>query len=240
MADVQIEYGYTQIANQILEVLAQTPLNGTQMRILLIILRYTYGFNRKQAELSVNYIAKASEINERQIRRELKTLINYNIVKIIKEATFNTPRIIAFNKNYEEWTNSTQKIKKTVAYKLDLSPVGELDPTTQDKLDPQEIKDINKDIKKESNKEIYDTTLFSDNLNSKISEWLKYKKERRETYKPTGLNSFIKQLKKKVDEFEEEPVIELIELCMSNNWKGIIWDRLKTDKPKEVSKWNPL
>ena len=147
MADVQLQNGYTRIANKIMEALAKTPLNGTQFRILVVVLRFTYGFNRKEAELSESYLSKATGIHKQQIKRELKVLINCHIVKIIQEATFNTPRIIAFNKDAEQWINSLQVTKKIPDNESDTATGSENDTSTGSGLDTQERKELNKDIK---------------------------------------------------------------------------------------------
>lgn len=68
---------------------------------------------------------------------------------------------------------------------------------------------------------------FGTELEEAINDWLAYKQERREPYKPVGLKSLIAQVKKKSQEYGEDAVANLIRECMSSNWKGIIWDRLK-------------
>lgn len=73
---------------------------------------------------------------------------------------------------------------------------------------------------------------FSDPLMSKIDEWLKYKTERKEGYKETGLNSLLRQIESNVLKFGDAAICNLIDECMANNWKGIIFDRLKVEKPK--------
>jgi phage replication O-like protein O len=140
----QKENGYTAIANGIMDVLAKTPLNGTQRRILDVIFRYTYGFNRKEHELSESFIAKATGINKRQIQRELSELLRLNIVTIAKEATWTESRKLKFNKYHQSW----QVTKKTPPDELDTHTVDELDTSTGDELDTQEIqiKDNIKDI----------------------------------------------------------------------------------------------
>ena len=52
MAGPQLEDGYTRIANEVLEH-GQGEAHSTQYRILFIIWRYTYGFNRKTHYLSL-------------------------------------------------------------------------------------------------------------------------------------------------------------------------------------------
>lgn len=149
MAGVQLENGFTRIANDILEALARAPLNGTQFRILLVVLRYTYGFNRKEAELSESYLSKATGIHKQQIKRELKALINSHVVNVVFEATFNSSRVIAFNKDVDQWVNSLQVTKKIPVNKSDTATGSEKDTSTGSGLDTQEIQYLKTTIKKD-------------------------------------------------------------------------------------------
>jgi len=119
MKGPQLEDGYTRIANEILERISQIPLNGAQFRILMVIWRYTYGFNRKEHELSNKFIAVATGLNKRQVRRELKRLIDMNILNVVKEATFTTARVLGFNKYFDSWqvaNQTTEGKKEFLAY----------------------------------------------------------------------------------------------------------------------------
>lgn len=69
---------------------------------------------------------------------------------------------------------------------------------------------------------------FSAMMQDKLREWLKYKTERRESYKSVGLKSFLSEIESKLKQYNESDVIALISECMANNWKGIIWDKLKS------------
>lgn len=142
MANVQLENGYTRIANEILEVLSKQPLNGTQWRILLVVFRFTYGFQRVEAELSESFISTATGIDRRNIRREINDLINKKLVIVIREASFSKPRIIKFNKNYGEWVraNLPPQGEKVPEGETATTPGGELAPTPEGELTPQERK----------------------------------------------------------------------------------------------------
>lgn len=70
-------------------------------------------------------------------------------------------------------------------------------------------------------------TGFSPALQSAFESWLEYKHERKEKYQPTGLKSLITTIGKKAEEYGDQAVIDIINNSMSNNWKGIIFDRLK-------------
>mgnify|MGYP000855915684 CR=1 FL=1 len=145
--DVQLEKGFTQIANQILDALAKTNLNGTQRRILDVVFRQTYGYKRKSHDLSVTFIANATNIHKKQIQRELTVLIKKNIVTVVTEATFNKSRVISFNKKYNEWINYGEVTNSLLPNGIDTHTGNELVPSTGNELVPQ-IK------KKENNKEI--------------------------------------------------------------------------------------
>ena len=110
MADVQLENGYTRIANELLESLSQVKLNGTQYAILLCVIRSTYGFQKKSHELSLNYIKKYTGRNKNHIKKELDKLIDKKVVKVYKKPTFNKSRKLGINKDYTVWQleDSTQ------------------------------------------------------------------------------------------------------------------------------------
>lgn len=68
---------------------------------------------------------------------------------------------------------------------------------------------------------------FSPEMQDALQRWLQYKAERRETYKPTGLKALVSEIKNKLKIHPEASVIELINTCMANGWRGIIWDKLE-------------
>lgn len=154
MADVQLERGYTRIANEILDALAKYQLNGTQWRILIVVFRYTYGFARKDHELSETFISKLTGIHRKQIGRELSELIKDKLLLVKKPASFTSSRILAFNKNFEVWEGVSTKTltgnKNTPPNGLvELTGSGLVDPTGNGLVD--HIKKYSKEnIKKSS------------------------------------------------------------------------------------------
>ncbi len=86
--------------------------------------------------------------------------------------------------------------------------------------------------KKRSGKAVpdYSGTTFSADMIEAVEAWLQYKRERRESYKPTGLKSLITQIQRKSDTYGEAAVIALIRECMAANWQGIIFDRLQQNR----------
>jgi len=147
MCSPQKENGYTPIANEIMEVIAKTKLNGTQFRILMIIWRSTYGWDKKSHELSESFIAKATGINAKQIAREIRELFERSILIEISPPTFSKGREIAFNKVYTEWNEGA----KTLTPLSKATTTGsELEGTTGSELVNQK-NNIKNNIKNNSN-----------------------------------------------------------------------------------------
>ena len=91
---------------------------------------------------------------------------------------------------------------------------------------------------KESAAQLLERLLFdftiSEPLAEKMSEWLIYKTEKKQSYKETGLKTLLKKVETKEQEYGSLAVIDLIDECMERNYSGIIWDRLKNTEPKKT------
>jgi len=75
---------------------------------------------------------------------------------------------------------------------------------------------------------------LSEPLKDKLREWMQYKKEKKETYKETGLKSFLTQMEKHEQKYGSSALIDCIDLCMARNYKGIITD-LITERKKPTN-----
>lgn len=78
-------------------------------------------------------------------------------------------------------------------------------------------------------------TGFSDVMQEAFETWLQYKKEKKQTYQPTGLKTFIKRLKSCVEQYGENAVIDMLERAISSGYAGPVWESLKNfaDSPKK-------
>jgi phage replication O-like protein O len=163
MANPQKENGYTPIANELIEQLYKLPLNGTQFRIILVVFRYTYGFNRKEHELSETFIASALASHKRQIQRELAELIKRQILDVVKPATFNSSRVVKFNKHYDRWLISRQVTKTTPDDKSSVHTGDGLVTSRGGELVTQEIQikdNIKDNIQQQEEKRMCEGMLF--------------------------------------------------------------------------------
>jgi phage replication O-like protein O len=109
MAKPELENGFTRIANEILEAIGKTKLNGHEFRILIILFRQTYGYGKKNDKISAAQWEEFTGINRRKIWEAIDGLKKKNI--IIIDNNHNT-NIYSFQKNYEEWI-SDKHVPKT-------------------------------------------------------------------------------------------------------------------------------
>ena len=113
--------------------------------------------------------------------------------------------------------------------------------TLRNATDKEEDKDI--DIDKNKKKSVKETnhTLFVRLTNTgeysfsyqcdvvdKLEEWFAYKTARKDTYTEQGMKALLRRIEGAYDEFGHQAVCDLIDESMANNWKGIIFDRLKS------------
>ncbi len=81
---------------------------------------------------------------------------------------------------------------------------------------------------------------FGAGLQEALGEWLSYKRERREGYRPTGLKSLVTQIKNAAGEYGDSAVIGVIQLSMSSGYKGIVFDRLKGQSRAQGKMKDPI
>lgn len=84
----------------------------------------------------------------------------------------------------------------------------------------------------------YKYIIVNTKLYNILLDWLKYKQERKEIYKETGLKNLLAQIEKQVEEYGEEKVVDVISQCMASNYRGIIFDKLKQNSNKSIREKN--
>ena len=68
------------------------------------------------------------------------------------------------------------------------------------------------------------------NIYNSIIDWLKYKEEKKEKYTEIGLSKLLTQIENNIEMYGQKEIIDLINECMANSYKGIIFDKLKNKK----------
>lgn len=140
-------------------------------------------------------------------------------------------------REYRERKNSKEKKPETVENTESNDNVTKCNSDVQKNNIEKELeKELEKENKKggkrETTQSIFERLLpeytISDVMADKLREWFKYKTERKDGYKEQGMKSLLKQVANKVSVYGDTAVCNLIDECMSNGWKGIIWDKLQS------------
>lgn len=237
MANPQKEKGYTAIANEILEkVYGLSELSGLKLRLILVIWRYTYGFNRTEHELSLGFLASAVSSSRSRVSKELTWLIEHKIITRSARSNSYHSQVLKFNKNYDEWAVGLTKssIDETVNT---YCPNGQhpIDETVNRGLTKRSTVDCpngqprKKNINTNLNKYIegvniyinYIETEYPRPLNEKILSWISYRQLSEEA---------VKALFDLVDAYRlvhsDSDIANLITECISEQRTVIYWDRL--------------
>lgn len=126
MANPQIENGYTQIANELLDALCSFRIAGEVRLVFDSIIRKTYGFHQKEDHIANSQIVKLTKMSRQAVSRSLKVLIDK---RLVIKTDDNNPKghKLKINKNFEEWipfvnkTVDNKKVKKVSSKQIHLS-----------------------------------------------------------------------------------------------------------------------
>lgn len=126
MANPQKENGHVPIANEIIEAMARTEFNPCEIRVLMVVFRKTFGWNKSFDCISLSQFQMLTGgLERRSITRTLAALEARKIIEVLRDhgGHINAYRI---QKDYEQWL-------KRVGTTMTLPSRDTHDPTGRDK-----------------------------------------------------------------------------------------------------------
>jgi phage replication O-like protein O len=141
MGNPQCEDGYTKIANELQDALVKTRIPGEARQLFDLILRKTYGFNKKSDGISTTQIMVATGMPRRSVERSRACLIAMNLISTVINVGTNW-LTYSINKSYNTWV-------RTVKSDGTVRSVGRVPSKTRTKV-PSALVDLysaTKDIK---------------------------------------------------------------------------------------------
>lgn len=100
---VQKEHGHSPIAHPILEALALAPLAAGELKVVLVVIRETYGWSRKAAALSLGQLSTATGCHRNTVQRAVRVLLKEGVLLEVEPATFTGPATLALQKDPRQW-----------------------------------------------------------------------------------------------------------------------------------------
>ena len=107
MANPQKENGYVPIANELFEKIGEFDFLGSEFRVIICVLRKTYGFNKKEDYISLTQFELATKLSRPTIVSVLKNLVENNV--LIRKGS-----ICKLNKDWESWGSKARLTGKAV------------------------------------------------------------------------------------------------------------------------------
>ena len=108
MANPQCEDGYIKISNEFFEALIRVGLPQNAMQVFLVIIRWTWGFNRKETRIRLKDFCNATGMKKVNVSRELRRLKEANMFISQDNPKGLTYRI---QKDYEKWKRLSPQIR---------------------------------------------------------------------------------------------------------------------------------
>ncbi len=121
MANPQKENGFTPIANEIMEALYKTKLSGHELRLIMLVLRKTYGFHKKEDSISLSKMEQETGIHHIRCSQVITCLQLANILTV-SENINGIGKKYRFNKDFDKWDTVSENIK---SYKKQKPTVSE-------------------------------------------------------------------------------------------------------------------
>lgn len=190
-----LEDGYTRIANDLFEAVMCADLTARQLKVVMAIIRKTYGFGKKLDRITNTQIAEMTGIHHTHVCKAKNEMIAMNIV-------ISSGNKIGINKDFTEWNFNISQVSKTLAKSANSHKPSQLntkETITKEKkesntpLTPHEVKggESAKPTKRKSTPINYDEYLNA--YNEEVGDRLPHAVEANEKRK-TRIRKIIKNL----------------------------------------------
>lgn len=209
----QIEDGHTKIANELLDAIIQTDFTKRQYKILLYIMRKTYGWNKTEDDIARSQIVEATQLKNPHVTTTIQELLEMNVL-IVSNGKF--AKRYKINKLYDTWrVTKTVTITKSVNVTETVTITETVTDCYQNgnfslpKQYPQ--KTTPKDNTKDN---IYKAQKYEPPISKELlKEWMQHRKRKPVTER------VINKIKKEADKLNwslEQAII----YCCENSWQG--------------------
>jgi phage replication O-like protein O len=105
MANPQVEDGYVKIANEVLDRIISTSLGGAEYSCVMLIIRQSWGWGKKEAEISQKQFVEKTARDVDSIRGALSSLQKKRIIAQVAPPAFDRAATWRIEKNWELWEN---------------------------------------------------------------------------------------------------------------------------------------
>jgi phage replication O-like protein O len=105
MANPQLGNGYLRIAHEVWEHLMHGGFSGSELALVMAVIRQTWGWKKKSAEISLAEFQELTGQPERTAARVLSMLLSKNVLLYTKGGGRGVKSEWRFNKDWEKWNS---------------------------------------------------------------------------------------------------------------------------------------
>lgn len=120
MASPQKENGHIDIANELVEKLATLHMSGNEWMIWWVVLRKTWGWQKKEDRISLTQFQKSTGLSRPSVVLAIERLVAKNVL-VAKPLPLG--KEFSFNKDYETWTSSEKATSSIINTKVVAKPL---------------------------------------------------------------------------------------------------------------------
>lgn len=137
---------YFKVPNEYQDALCQIRIPGQAGQVLAVIIRFTYGWKKKEADVSFKTFRKRTGMDNRHIARARNRLIQMNIITVAKKGN-KKKAYYRIQTDYTKWKPLPKKARGKPSSKKATKAVAKKDDKSSPKKATPSIKDIHiKDI----------------------------------------------------------------------------------------------
>lgn len=100
MASPQLERGHTRIADELFEAMIRFDFSKRQYKVLLAVIRKTYGYQKKADVISSGQLAELTGLHSPHCRAAVQELVAIGVLRVEKVGQYQRIELI---KDYEQW-----------------------------------------------------------------------------------------------------------------------------------------
>ena len=103
----QLEDGHVRVANELYDAILEKLNTYRHLKVALAIVRKTYGYRKKEDDLTVSQLAKLTGIHRNNVGKALTELEEAGVINPVRPGEHGL--IIGINKHHEEWATDEKK-----------------------------------------------------------------------------------------------------------------------------------
>ena len=105
----QLEDGYIRIANELFDAVLKKLTSYRHIKVVLAILRKTYGYQKKEDDITISQLAELTGIHRNNVGAAIKELEQMRVINPVRAGSHGL--MIGVNKRHSEWVGEEAKAR---------------------------------------------------------------------------------------------------------------------------------